>query len=215
MEIKAVVLDVDGVITKISSVWRYIHERLGTLEPAKVNAEKYKRGEIDYAEWARLDVALWKNTRIETIEELIRSMPIRRGANEFFKFLKLHELVVIALSAGLNIVTDRLKEIFDIDYALANKLVIKNGVITGEVEAYVGYYDKGVILKEICDKIGLKTDECIAIGDSEVDISMFEEARLGIAFNPKDRKTLEKADIVVYSHDLRSLIPVIKGFIKT
>ncbi|RLE63042.1 MAG: hypothetical protein DRJ38_08505 [Thermoprotei archaeon] len=215
MSIKAVALDVDGVITEISSVWRYIHERLGTLEAAKINAEKYRRGEIDYVEWARLDVALWKNVDMKTIKNIVDSIPIRRGSSEFFKFLKHCRLTIIALSAGLDVVTDRLKRMFEIDYALANKLIVKDGIITGEVEVYVGYYDKGEILKKICNKIGIKTENCIAIGDSEVDIPMFEEANIGIAFNPKDWKTAEKADIVVYSSDLRSLIPVVEMFIKT
>ena len=48
MKIKAIVFDVDGVLTEIDSVWRYIHRKLGTLEAAKVNAERYRRGEIDY-----------------------------------------------------------------------------------------------------------------------------------------------------------------------
>ncbi len=210
MNVKAVVLDVDGVITKIDSVWQYIHKKLGTLDAAKVNAEMYKRGEIDYAEWARLDVALWKGVSIETIRGIIKAIPIRLGATEFFEFLELRNLTIIAISAGLDVVTEHLRKIFRIDYALANRLVIRDSVVTGDVEVLVGYHDKGRVLKKICEEVGIKTNNCIAIGDSEVDVPMFKESALGVAFNPKDEETVKSADVVVYSEDLRSLIPIIE-----
>jgi len=214
LKIKAIVFDVDGVLTEIDSVWQYIHKNLGTSEQAKINAIMFKKGLIDYAEWARRDVSLWKGLSFQKIKEIIAAIPVRAGAEELFHYLKkVKNLKIIALSAGLEIVIEHLKETLEIDYHLANILVTKNGVITGAVEVLVGYNDKGSVMSKLCEKAGIKTNECIAVGDSEVDVPMFKVASIGIAFNPKDEITAKSADVIVNSNNLKSLIPVIDSLL--
>jgi len=58
MRYRAVILDVDGVITPFRSAWQRLHAVLGT--DAQLNRELYKLGAIDYYEWALYDVLLWR-----------------------------------------------------------------------------------------------------------------------------------------------------------
>ena len=48
----------DGVLLDTVSSWRYIHEHFGTTN--KRSIIPYLRGDIDYLEFIRRDVSLWK-----------------------------------------------------------------------------------------------------------------------------------------------------------
>ncbi|MHA2080816.1 MAG: hypothetical protein ACW99H_06700 [Candidatus Thorarchaeota archaeon] len=55
MDIQLVVFDVDGTLTKHSSVWWRLHEHFGTTVEGKQYYEQYFAGEITYDQWADLD----------------------------------------------------------------------------------------------------------------------------------------------------------------
>jgi len=205
-----VVFDVDGVLTEIDSIWKFIHMRLGTLERAKANALDYYSGNITYEEWARRDVALWRGRTKEEIEAIVKDIPLRRGAKELISFLKLRGLIVIALSAGLDLITKKVKEQLGLDEEFSNVLVFDDeGRVKGEVIVRVSADNKGLVLKNIRAKYGVRKDACIAVGDSEVDIPMFEEAGLSVAFSPKTEEVARRADVVIYG-DLLKLLKFFK-----
>ncbi len=208
---RAVAFDVDGVLTEIDSIWRFIHERLGTLGAARRYAEMYRRGEITYAEWARLDVGLWRGVPARRIEEIVAEVRLRRGAEDLARELKRRGFVLIALSAGLDVLTFSVARRLGFDMAEANRLVIRDGVVTGEVEVRVEHGNKGEVLLRLCRTAGLDPGEVIAVGDSEVDVPMFRVAGYSIAFNPISEEAARCADAVVRSDDLRRLLPVILG----
>ncbi|MBE3122801.1 MAG: hypothetical protein IMZ58_11440 [Thermoplasmata archaeon] len=56
--IKLVFFDMDGVLLDTVSSWRYIHEHFGTTNERSIMP--YLRGDIDYLEFMRRDVSLWK-----------------------------------------------------------------------------------------------------------------------------------------------------------
>lgn len=66
MKYKAVILDVDGVITPFRSAWQRLHNVLGT--DGELNKLLYKLGVIDYYEWALYDVLLWHGAPRRFIE---------------------------------------------------------------------------------------------------------------------------------------------------
>ena len=207
--IRAVIFDVDGVLTTIDSIWRYIHVHLGTWEKAKKYAEMYKRGEITYKEWAELDVSLWRGTPRKKIEEIVATIPLREGAHDLVRELRRKGVKTGAISAGLDVITDRVASELGLDTAISNRLVYKDSKVTGEVEVLVGYGDKGRIFLELCDQLGVRPEEAAAVGDSEVDLHMFEEAGLPIAFNPKKPSVSRKALIVIKASTLKPLTRVL------
>ena len=211
---KAVIFDVDGVLTCIDSIWRHIHEKLGVLDKARKNAEMYYSGKISYEEWAILDVMLWKGTPYKLIERIVTEVPLRKGAKETINELKKLGLTIAAISAGLDVITKRIKEDLNIDYIFSNQLVIKNGIVTGDVIVRVEARNKDKIMKNFCKKIGIKTKECIVVGDSFVDVPMFKIAGFSIAFNPKDQKVMNNSDIIILSHSLKPILPIIKDLLR-
>ena len=59
LDIELVVFDVDGTLTKHSSVWWRLHQHFGTTDEGKQYYDRYFAGEITYDMWADLDAGLW------------------------------------------------------------------------------------------------------------------------------------------------------------
>jgi len=205
MDFKAVAFDVDGVITDIESIWRFIHQELNTLKIAEKNAKLYYSGKITYEEWALLDAGLWKGVSYEKMANIVRKIPLKDGLKELTSFLKARGLRIFAISAGLDLLREPLYREAFFDEFLANKLIIKNGKVTGEVEVHVTVENKGEILEKLCLKYGFSPIHVIAVGDSEVDIPMFRKAGLSIAFNPNKLEVAKEADVTLYG-DLIKLL---------
>jgi len=212
--IRAVVFDVDGVLTSIDSIWRFIHERLGSLEAARENARRYYSGEISYEEWARLDTQLWRGVSAEEIASIVESVPIRRGAREAIAELKRMGLVTAAISAGLDVITERVRRELGLDHAFSNRLVVRGGVVTGEVVVDVRADNKGEVLERFCELAGVEPGECAVVGDGEVDVPMFKLAGLSVAFNPRSPEVADSADVAIFSEDLRAVVPVIAAALR-
>lgn len=208
-KVEAVVFDVDGVLTTVDSVWQFIHTHLGTTAEASRYREMYRRGEITYEQWALLDASLWKGVSEKRLKEIVTRIRLRDGASELISNLKARGIKTAAISAGLDIVTNHVCRKLGIDECVSNRLVFRDGVFTGGVEVLVEYNNKGEVLRQLARSLGVELENTIAVGDSEVDISMFRVAGISVAFNPANRRVEEQADYVIKSptlHPLKELL---------
>ncbi len=203
---KMVVFDVDGTLIKSLS-WQHLHETLGTWNKSRKYFNQFFNGDITYEEWARLDAALWKGQPLEKIQQIVKAMSYTDGAREVLIALKKQSFKVVLLSAGLSFVTERIHKEIGVDDALANELVVKNGLLTGKVKVNVSFTNKDEALYSILKKFHIEMKECIAVGDDETLIPLFEKVGLAIAFNPRSRDLERCADIVVKSDDLHDILP--------
>ncbi len=60
MRYKLVAFDMDGTLILGDTCWGVIHSHFGTRAAANNNLEAWESGEINYQEFMRRDVALWK-----------------------------------------------------------------------------------------------------------------------------------------------------------
>ncbi len=194
---KLVVFDLDGTLTNVDSVWRFLHEKLNTWSKAKTYAEMFYRGEIDYATWARLDVSLWRGIPFKLVEGLISEVGYVENAYETVNWFKRMGCKVGVISAGLSVLAEKAVLDLGLDFAEANSLIVKDGLLTGEVEVTVAHGEKDKVLDKVLRRFGVCKEECIAIGDDESNISLFKAVGLSIAFNPTSKEVAENADIVV------------------
>ena len=52
----ALLLDLDGTLTRVESLWKHFHESFSVWErDAEMDQERFSSGEIDYATFCRLD----------------------------------------------------------------------------------------------------------------------------------------------------------------
>jgi len=205
--LKLVVFDVDGTLVKINSSWQHLHEKLGTWDRGRQYAEKFFQGAITYEEWARLDAALWKGLPLHRVQGIIYGVPYTLGAQRVIGTLRRRGLKVVLLSAGLSLVTGRIEREVGVDYSLANDLIVKDGLLTGDVKVNVPFYGKEKVLRPILERFRVKVADCAAVGDDETLVPLFKKVGLGIAFNPHNETVEKYADVVVRGHDLRLILP--------
>jgi len=110
------------------------------------------------------------------------------------------------VSTGLTFLSDRVWRELAMDHAVANEIVEKAGVITGEVVIHVPHGGKDRALARFCGAFGLTPGSVAAVGDSPGDLSMFRAAGLAVAFNATDAAVERGADAVVPGEDLGALV---------
>ena len=136
------------------------------------------------------------------------------GAEKCISFLIKHKIKIAIISAGLDILAEKVAKELSIDYVFANGVKTdKNGRLTGEGILNVKLINKDEAIRKLSKKLNIPFENCAAVGNSCFDISMFETCGIGIAFNPTDDCVRKFSDIVVEGNDLNKIIPVLKPFI--
>lgn len=209
-KIELVGFDMDGVLTDIISSWKYIHDYFNTSNDRSVN--DYLKGKIDDLEFIRRDANLWKEngkpvTRARLVE-ILSDVPLMKGARECISELKKNGMQTAIISAGLDILANKVAEELGIDHVYANGIEIDDrGHLNGIAILGVQLMYKELVVKDLSDKTKIPLERIASVGNSCYDIPMFETSGLGIAFNPSDECTRESADIIVEGKDVSKILP--------
>ena len=204
---RAVLFDLDGTLTPVPSVWRHIHERLGSWrEEARGHVQAFERGEIDYATFCARDAATWKGLKEADLRAITDRIPYRPGTRDCLDRLRAAGLVLGVISTGLTLLVERVTGEFDLAYAIANRLIARRGVLTGQVKINVEHGRKGEAVDLFCGQFGVDYREVITVGDSDGDISMFEHSGFSVAFNPVTERTARAATVAHRGESLLDLL---------
>jgi phosphoserine phosphatase len=209
---KFVAFDMDGVLVDTFSSWVWMHHHFNVNNDHSLYA--YQRGEIDYKEFMRRDIELWlgkkKDITIHDVKEILSSVPYIKGAIEVVSEVKKKGIQTAIISCGIEVLANRVAKKLGIDFIVANGLLVgEDGRLTGEGTLSIELADKGKPLRELLEENSIAKEECVAIGNSYGDASMFEVCGLGIAFNPQDDVVRDKADVIVEGDDLRDVLKYI------
>lgn len=205
MKYKVVVFDMDGVLVEKDSSWVTVHNYF------KVNNEdsfkKYLNGEIDYCEFMKRDITLWPKVNIRDIEDIFNTTYPVEGAKYVINELKKKGFITALVSAGIDILANRINNELGLDYVFANKLETdKMGNLTGTGQCNVELLKKDLVVKNLSKQLNIPLAKFVAIGDSKYDIPMFKVVGLSIAFRSKDEEVKKYADINI-KHDKFLEIP--------
>lgn len=204
---KLALFDLDGTLTREKSAWEYIHRRLGVWEGY---AEKFQaaflRGEITYLRFCELDAEVWKGMRVSEMKGILREVPLYEGIEDLVGYLRAKGIKLGIISSGLSFLSDWIKERYGFNYAVANELGVRDGVLNGRIKIHVHYDQKGKWVQKAKRRFKARKDEVIAIGDSTGDIAMFQMAGLSIAFNSRSPQLDASASLSIQSSDLRDII---------
>lgn len=216
-KVELVMFDMDGVLTDIVSSWKYIHDYFNTSNERSVN--DYLKGNIDDMEFIRRDASLWKENgksiKKDKLVEILSDVPLMKGAEKCINYLSKNNIKTAIVSAGLDILADRVAKELGIDYVLANGIrTDTEGYLNGKgiLGVKLMYKDKAV--KSFAKKNKIPLERIVSVGNSCFDIPMFEITGLSIAFNPGDECTKKAADISVESKDLSEIILFVQDYIK-
>jgi len=206
-DLKLVAFDIEGTLTLDPTIWEIMHRKRGTWEShGDPYYQRFLHGEFDYDTFAEMDVAVWQGARYDMLLESAREVKTIAGCAEVMQALHEKGIRICAISCGLDILSQRLSDEFDIEHHFANTALHDNGTLSGELQINVPFREKGRVLQGLTAKLGVGPDETASVGDHYIDIPMFELSGLSIAFNSKEPETNGAATCSVSSNDLTAIL---------
>lgn len=207
--IKLIAFDLDNVLIDGEAIDE-IGKIAGIQNEIAEITQKAMEGELDFETALKERVTLLKGIKVDDIKKVIQDIPLMDGAKESITQLKKKGYKIATISGSFEVIANRMKEELDLDYAYANTLHEKDGILTGEVSGPLVGGSKADVLNDIIKIENISADECAAVGDGANDISMLEMVKLGIAFNAKS-VLKDIADVVIEKRDLREILPLFEG----
>lgn len=182
---RLVVLDVDSTLIQ-DEVIELLAAEAGCHEEVRAVTAAAMAGELDFADALRARVALLEGLDEGALDRARDNMRLTPGARTFVRTLKRLGYTVGVVSGGFTHFTEHLRSELDLDHAVANTLVVRDGVLTGEVEGQiVDRARKAELLAEFARAEGIPLSQTVAVGDGANDLDMLAAAGLGVAFNAK------------------------------
>ncbi|MDI6642604.1 MAG: HAD-IB family phosphatase [Candidatus Hodarchaeaceae archaeon] len=198
MRYKLVAFDMDGTLVVEESCWSTLHRHFGTQEAARRNLEAYERGEIDYQEFMRRDISLWRPPpHISEIEQVLASFTLAPKVADIVKDIHERGYSTAIITGGLDILARRVAEELRIGHVFANGLAVdERGHLSGEGIFRVEPSLKDEVLSRLVERLGMTLDECVAVGDSKYDVRFLKRAGLGVAIGGSS-ELARVADVVI------------------
>lgn len=211
---KLALFDMDGTLLKGRGIF-VIAEKLGFYD------QLIKLFEYDGNNFYEKSIEIAKLTKGYTEKEFLEifhEIPYQDHVEEVIEELKKQSIITGVVTDSYQVLANDLRKRLNLDYAFANNLIIKNGIITGELEIHNSTLEKdfcsdriysickSCVLEQLCNQLGITVNEAIAVGDGIVDIGMIKKAGLGVAFSASS-EVQRHADVV--TSDLREILKYI------
>ena len=185
-DFKLIAMDMDSTLLAIESIDEIADMQQIKPQVAAITLQAM-RGEISFEESLTRRTALLRglhqNALQRVYDERVRLNP---GAERMLQLAKRSGLKTMVSSGGFTFFTERIKTKLGFDYAMANVLEIEDNRLTGKVVGeIIGRQGKAHVLRQVCEELGLRREQVVAIGDGANDLDMLTTAGVGIAYHAK------------------------------
>ena len=170
--------------------------------------ERAMRGEIAFEPALRERVALLKGLPVTVINEVIRDrICITQGARALVMTMRANGAYTCLVSGGFKSFTDRIAAMIGFDENRSNTLEVGlDGMLAGLVrEPIFGREAKLQTLLDLRQQHGIAKEATLVTGDGANDLSMIQEAGLGVAYHAKPA-VAEAAHARIEHGDLTALL---------
>jgi phosphoserine phosphatase len=183
---RLLVTDMDSTLISIECVDE-IADFIGRKAEVAAITAAAMRGELDFETSLRRRVGLLAGLDAEVLERVYAErLRLNPGAERLVSGLHARGMQVALVSGGFTFFTERLRARLALDHTLANELEIAAGRITGEVHgAIVGAAAKAAFLGSLCERLGVRPAQAVAVGDGANDLPMLGAAGLSVAYHAK------------------------------
>jgi phosphoserine phosphatase len=198
-----VVFDLDSTLVDGEGIVA-LARAAGVEEEVERVTEEAMRGEIEFGESLRRRVAHLEGMTVEEAHEALRSLDTTPNAVEVCRRI---EPDIAVFSGGFYPAAEPVAEAVGAEHVRANRLVSRDGVLTGEVEGELLDDDKGEVLRRLAREEGYDEDRILVVGDGSNDVPMMRIGGCAVGFDPKP-VVRDAADVSVDTRDFRQLEPV-------
>lgn len=203
------VFDMDSTLIQMECIDE-LARRCGFYDKVAAITESAMRGELDFAQSLRKRVALLDGLSTSVIDELAADLPFTEGVKAMAEWAKQQGMTLAVVSGGFVPFVEALKHQLNFDFAFANTLEHKDGLLTGKVSgSIVDGERKKALLIELRERLALPKEAVWAIGDGANDLPMMQEAGLGIAFDAKPTVKAQ-ASAAIHQPDMTSLLGLLQ-----
>ena len=148
--------------------------------------EKAMSGGMEFAAALAARVALLEGLSVDALAAVARGLELAPGARTLVRTLRRLGFATAVVSGGFHELLDPMCAELGVDRVAANRLVVENGKLTGEIDGpIVDRAGKASALRRFADELGVPLTQTVAVGDGANDVDMIAIAGLGIAFNAR------------------------------
>ncbi len=160
--------------------------RVGLRAEVSAITERAMRGEIAFEPALRERVALLEGLPIAIVEETLSRITLSPGGRALVRTMREQGAHCCLVSGGFTVFTAPLAEKLGFHEHRANRLGVRQGRLTGEVEEPIlGRDAKRNSLIELRQRLALPREAVLAVGDGANDLAMLAEAGWGVAYRAK------------------------------
>lgn len=203
-----VVLDVDSTLIE-NEVIELLADAAGSLDEVAEITSRAMNGELDFEESLRARVSTLAGLPESVFGEVAELIRVTEGVPAMIAGVHEAGGCVGVVSGGFHELVDPLAERLGLDFWRANRLEVRDGVLTGGLLGpVIDAQAKADTLREWAASCGVPLRQTVAVGDGANDLAMMAITGLAVGFDAK-APVRDEADVVMDVRDLAQLLPLI------
>ncbi len=200
-----VVFDVEGVLVD-GEFLPELAGLVGKKDEVEDITMKGIRGEISWERGLARRIQLVKGVSYQQCVRVANSLPMMRGAIETTEALREMGCLMVGISGGFSLLTNRVGNELGLDHVFSNELVFHDGRLVGY--GLLVNVNKAQILRTAFGDM-FKGMRKMAVVDGANDVDLFDLVDVRVAFNAQEM-VRKKADVRLDVKDLRGIIDLVK-----
>ncbi|MEO9822116.1 MAG: phosphoserine phosphatase SerB [Paracoccaceae bacterium] len=210
---KVLIADMDSTMIQQECIDE-LAEVAGVGDHVRGITARAMNGELDFDGAVRERVGLMKGLGAEKIDQVLAErITMMPGGDVLLATMRANGAYTALVSGGFTMFTAAVAKQLGFHENRANTLIVKDGVLTGEVGMPIlGREAKVEALNEITMRLDLQARDVIAVGDGANDLGMLGLAGSGVALHAKPSVAAE-CDIRINHGDLSALL-YLQGYAK-